>query len=160
MIITDIKKFEDINVIKSPSESLTTTNSEVSAELVETIMHKLGTTSSIEELVESYNRKLPIGCPVNLMGIAPLLNTEDRSKFPECAKRVFFPWRDVLACLFTKHEHLVLSESVCPECGERLVVFKFSSPAWTWNNLCGRSGFMTICPNCPKQVDFLLTMMN
>ena len=130
------------------------------AELVETIMHKLGITRTMEELLESYNMTLPLGFPVFLMNVEPLLNSEDRSKHPECARNVYFPWRDVLACMFSKHKHLVLSERVCPDCGERMIVFHYTSPAWTWNSLCGRAGIMTICPNCPKQVKLSLTMMN
>lgn len=129
-------------------------------ELVETIMYKLGITSTIEELVESYNRTLPVGFPVFLMNIAPMWMSEDRSKYPECAKNVFFPWCDVLACMFAKRRDMTLSEKVCPDCGERMVVFHYTSPTWTWNSLCGRAGLMTICPGCPKQVDFVLTMMN
>ena len=130
------------------------------AELVAMIMYKLGITSTIEELLESYNMTLPLGFPVFLMNVEPLLNSEDRSKYPECARNVYFPWRDVLACMFSKHKHLVLSERVCPDCGERMIVFHYTSPVWSWNSLCGRAGFMTICPSCPKQVDFVLTMMN
>ena len=130
------------------------------AELVETIMHKLGITSPIEEFVELYNRTLPVGFPVYLINIAPLWKSEDRSKYPECAKNVFFQWRDILACMFTKYEHLPLSERVCPECGERMITFLYTSPAWTWNSLCGRAGVITICPSCPRQVEFSLTMMN
>ena len=130
------------------------------AELVATIMYKLGITSTIEELLESYNMTLPLGFPVFLMNVEPLLNSEDRSKYPECARNVYFPWRDVLACMFSKHKHLVLSERVCPDCGERMVAFHYTPPAWTWNSLCGRAGIMTICPGCPRQVKFSLTMMN
>ena len=129
-------------------------------ELVETIMDKLGITWSIEELVESYNRTLPLGFPIFLLKIEPMFKSEDRSKYPECAKNVFFPWRDILACIVVKHHHLALSERNCPDCGERMVVFYYTSPTWTWNSLCGRAGFLTICPSCPKQVDFVLTMMN
>ena len=131
-----------------------------SVELVETIMHKLGITSSIEELVESYNMTLPIGFPIFLLDAEFLFKSEDRSKYPECARNVFFPWRDVLACMFAKHKYLALSERTCPDCGERMVLFYYTSPTWTWNSLCGRAGFLTICPSCPKQVDFVLTMMN
>ena len=129
-------------------------------ELAEAIMHKLGITRSIEELVESYNMTLPVGFPIYLMNIAPLLMSEDRSKYPQCAKNVFFSWSDVLACMFSKYKHLPLSERVCPECGERMITFYFTSPVWTWNTLCGRAGNITICPSCPKQVEFSLTIMN
>ena len=131
-----------------------------SAELVETIMHKLGITSSIEELVESYNMTLPIGFPIFLLDAEFLFKSEDRSKYPECARNVFFPWRDVLACMFAKHKYLALSERTCPDCGERMVFFHYTSPVWTWNSLCGRSGFMTICPSCPRQVDFGVTLIS
>lgn len=132
----------------------------VSAELVETIMQKLGITSSIEELVKSYNMTLPIGFPVFMLNTKPLFKSEDRNKYPECARKVFFPWRDILACIVAKNKVLGLSERVCPDCDERMVVLHYSSPDWTWNSLCGRAGFLTICPSCPKQVDFILTMMN
>lgn len=132
----------------------------VSVELVETIMQKLGIPSSIEELVKSYNMTLPIGFPVFLLNIKPLFKSEDRNKYPECVRKVFFPWRDILACIVVKHHHLALSERTCPDCGERMVLFYYTSPTWTWNSLCGRAGFLTICPSFPKQVDFVLTMMN
>ena len=130
------------------------------AELVETIKNKLGITRPIEEFVESYNRTLPIGFPIFLMNIAPLWQSEDRSKYPECAKNVFFPWYDILACMFSKHKHLPLSERLCPECGKRMLTFHYTSPVWTWNSLCGRAGVITICPSCPRQVEFSLTIMN
>lgn len=129
-------------------------------ELVETIMQKLGITNLIEELVKSYNMTLPIGFPVFLLNTKSLFKSEDRNKYPECARNVFFPWRDILACIVVKHHHLALSERTCPDCGERMVLFYYTSPTWTWNSLCGRAGFLTICPSCPKQVDFVLTMMN
>ena len=51
-------------------------------------------------------------------------------------------------------------QTVCQDCGEKLVELCFSSPSWTWKALCGRGGHMTICPNCPQQVDFELEIMN
>lgn len=132
----------------------------VSVELVETIMQKLGISSSIEELIKSYNMTLPIGFPVFLLNTKSLFKSEDKNKYPERARNVFFPWRDVLACMVAKHKVLALSKIVCPDCGERMVLFYYTSPTWTWNSLCGRAGFLTICPSCPKQVDFVLTMMN
>lgn len=103
----------------------------VSAELVETIMQKLGITSSIEELVKSYNMTFP----VFLLNTKPLFKSEDRNKYSECARKVFFPWRDILACIVAKNNVLGLSERVCPDCGERMVVLHYSSPDWTWNSL-------------------------
>ena len=51
-------------------------------------------------------------------------------------------------------------EHICPECGEKCIGLYFLSPPWTWKALCGRGGHMVICPNCPKMVEFGLTIMN
>ncbi len=51
----------------------------------------------------------------------------------------------------------------CPKCGAsagELAWFYFESPLWTWDQLCGRAGFMTVCDPCHAQVDFFMTMLN
>lgn len=51
----------------------------------------------------------------------------------------------------------------CPKCGKTsgdLAWFYFESPKWTWQNLCGRAGWMTVCDACHVQVDFFLEIMN
>ena len=51
----------------------------------------------------------------------------------------------------------------CPSCGlnpEELVWIKYRSPDWTWRNLCGRQGYISICPRCKKAVSSILTLMN
>lgn len=74
--------------------------------------------------------------------------------------RVFFPWDDVFASMLEKPEKVRVTDKVCPDCGANLVELYFSSPAWTWQSLCGRAGVMTICPGCPDQKDFQLHIMN
>jgi len=34
--------------------------------------------------------------------------------------------------------------------------FYFESPSETWEYLCGRAGWMTVCNRCQRQVDFFL----
>lgn len=53
-----------------------------------------------------------------------------------------------------------LSGARCPDCGHHMIRFFVSSPAWTWQKLCGRAGILTYCPNCKSQHGFLLQMMN
>lgn len=53
-----------------------------------------------------------------------------------------------------------LSAVKCPDCGQHMIRFFVSSPAWTWQNLCGRAGILTYCPNCKSQHGFWLQMMN
>ena len=51
----------------------------------------------------------------------------------------------------------------CPQCsrsGDQLARFYFSSPAWTWENLCGRAGWMVVCDRCHRQVEFAFDVMN
>lgn len=72
----------------------------------------------------------------------------------------FYPWEDVFASMMNSPEKVCLSSQTCPECGERLILLYFSSPDWTWQELCGRAGDMLICPQCHKQKDFFLRIMN
>lgn len=85
-----------------------------------------------------------------------------------------FPWEDVEAArangrLQAKHsvdravEHYSSGARPCPSCGTPprfLVWFYFSSPRWTWEHLCGREGWMTMCEWCPCQIDFFLEGMS
>ena len=48
----------------------------------------------------------------------------------------------------------------CPDCGSHLIAVFVSSPAWTWQNLCGREGMLTFCPQCQRQIRFHLECMN
>lgn len=51
----------------------------------------------------------------------------------------------------------------CPGCGRpasELTWLYFSSPAWTWQQLCGRAGWLVVCTPCHLQVDFFLELMN
>ena len=51
----------------------------------------------------------------------------------------------------------------CPDCGAApagQAWFYFESPAWTWDHLCGRAGWMTVCDPCHRQVNFFLEILN
>jgi hypothetical protein len=51
----------------------------------------------------------------------------------------------------------------CPGCGRSgsdLKWIYFSSPAWTWQRLCGRAGWLAICEPCHMQVAFFMEVMN
>ena len=51
----------------------------------------------------------------------------------------------------------------CPGCGRpgsELTWLYFSSPAWTWQELCGRAGWLAVCEPCHLQVEFFLERMN
>jgi hypothetical protein len=85
-----------------------------------------------------------------------------------------YPWPDVEAArknarLQGKHpisegqaRHLHGAKA-CPKCGvaaERLAWLYFESPEGTWELLCGRAGWMTVCDECHVQVDFFLEILS
>lgn len=67
---------------------------------------------------------------------------------------------DITENLRRHRETAELSGIKCPDCGHHMIRFFVSSPAWTWQKLCGRAGILTYCPNCKSQHGFLLQMMN
>lgn len=85
-----------------------------------------------------------------------------------------FPWEDVEAA--SVDQRLQEEQAVdlardryadrardCPDCGtppEHLSWFYFRSPDWTWEHLCGRAGYMTVCEWCYRQIDFFVKVMN
>ena len=71
---------------------------------------------------------------------------------------VHFKWKDVLDSM-RKHP-VEATDVVCPVCGEKCVEIYFSSPKWTWKNLCGCAGTMVLCTQCPRQVNFNMEIMN
>ena len=87
---------------------------------------------------------------------------------------VRFPWADVAesrrnellqrdhAQDESRQKHALLAKP-CPRCqapATELSWFYFESPAWAWEKLCGRAGWMTVCNRCHVQVDFFLELMN
>lgn len=90
------------------------------------------------------------------------------------SKRVdasFFPWEDVEAYdnnptyfqLFSKVLKENSRHTSCPQCGKdssKLRWVWFRSSAWTWENLMGQAGYLSICDNCHRQVDFICVIRN
>ena len=94
----------------------------------------------------------------------------------------FFPWEDVEECLkipaFTHEGRPTDPEEAestfgrpehgphlrpCPKCGkapENLTWVYYISPMSTWFDLAGREGWLTVCWQCHKQVDFICLVMN
>lgn len=133
-------------------------------ELVKDLMNRLAITESIEDIVKEYKKKDDSPDSFSRF-ISGLLGDRTKPKpqvndIPEPARKVLFPWYDVLASMYVypDEEHIV--RTTCPECGKRYAQLHFSSPSWTWRALCGRAGTMTICPSCLKQESFILEIMN
>lgn len=118
--------------------------------IIESIMKKLTFTESIDELVVFYQREhYPIPLWLNIKS-----ENNERTKIEHSI------WKDILPNMHIRPEMVHISETICPECGEKCIGLYFLSPPWSWKALCGRGGHMVICPNCPKMVEFGLTIMN
>ncbi|OYU82579.1 MAG: hypothetical protein CFE24_14655 [Flavobacterium sp. BFFFF2] len=76
----------------------------------------------------------------------------------------FIPWSELDIC---NKERLDASkfpgQRKCPRCGiasDRLLWINYRSPKEEWENLVGREGNLSICPNCNIQVQKVTTLMN
>ena len=72
----------------------------------------------------------------------------------------YFPWEDVYASMEKEPDKVTVARMLCPDCEQPLVKLYFSSPDWTWRQLCGRAGTMIVYPSCGTQEDFTLEIMN
>lgn len=76
-----------------------------------------------------------------------------------------YPWEDVNACIEAGSivgvpEKGHLSCPVCGRSSDELKWIYFESPSWTWKQLMGIAGYMSICEKCHWQVEFICTAMN
>lgn len=74
--------------------------------------------------------------------------------------KTIFPWEDVFSSMNKYPNEVILTSDDCDECQGKLLQIHFLSPEWTWRELYGREGRLIICPNCPKQQDFMCEIMN
>ena len=81
------------------------------------------------------------------------------NKAGEENKRIF-PWKDVVASIKEQEFTPIIIDHKCDKCKNNTVVVYFVSPQWTWEKLCGRAGYLVICPHCIHQIDFSCTVMN
>jgi hypothetical protein len=79
-----------------------------------------------------------------------------------------FPLEHIIACLRddslqSRHSLAAAKERYkagIAEPVENALWFYFESPAWTWENLCGRAGWMIVAKGSPLEVAFFLEIMN
>ena len=71
-----------------------------------------------------------------------------------------FPWEDVAASVKEQQTTPIIINHKCDKCWNNTVIVYFVSPAWTWEKLCGRAGYLIICPHCVRQIEFFCSYMN
>lgn len=119
--------------------------------------------------------------PISWADFEEAAAARERRRRVEQATAGFFPWEDVDASsrdLELQRAHtppwtssapgqlavdLLNHAKRCPGCDRapsELTWIYFSSPAWTWEQLCGRAGWLGLCPCCRMQVEFFMDVMN
>ena len=71
-----------------------------------------------------------------------------------------FPWENVAVSVKGHKTNPIIIDHKCDKCGNNTVAVYFVSPAWTWEKLCGRAGYLIICPHCVRQMEFFCSYMN
>lgn len=72
----------------------------------------------------------------------------------------FFPymnsWKEIVKSMeFRNHEAYFVNGKQCERCGgKRPILFHFISNHNSWKELCGREGYMLICPDCLKKLKY------
>lgn len=109
--------------------------------LIEDIKRRLNLSDSMENIIKKAN--------------------QEGYKYARLNKLILYPWEDVLASMYKYPEKVTtVNDERCPKCSGLLIKLYFMSPDWTWSKLCGRAGYMIICPDCIEQIDFNLEVMN
>lgn len=62
-----------------------------------------------------------------------------------------YPWSDIALSMLEHPGSVKFDYDKCPYCGHSRIRLLFSSPKWTWLNLMGISGWISICMNCKRQ---------
>lgn len=63
-----------------------------------------------------------------------------------------YAWAEIIQSMESrKREAYYVNNKSCPNCGgNHTILFHYRSNEDSWKELCGREGYMHICPNCLK----------
>ena len=71
-----------------------------------------------------------------------------------------YPWSDIALSMLKHPKSVKFDYDKCQYCGDSRIGLLFSSPKWTWNNLLGKSGWISICMNCKRQSELKIWLRN
>ena len=73
-----------------------------------------------------------------------------------------YSWSEIIASMKSRRrDAYYIKNRPCPECGnDETIFFCFRSSKDSWKTLCGREGYMLICPDCLTILGFVPYMMN
>ena len=84
----------------------------------------------------------------------------DLHKIVKVISKIPKPWEDVAVSVKRQKTNPIIIDHKCDKCGNNTVAVYFVSPAWTWEKLCGRAGYLIICPHCVRQMEYFCSYMN
>ncbi len=131
-------------------------------------------------LVEVAEKRVPLDVVVEWLETRTELTDTSWQRFAELkaarktprdlarVRQGFFPWEDVDASrergVPTDMLRQLRAEGLsCPQCdrpASEMTWIAFESPTWTWEQMCGRAGWLSVCDACRLQIEFRLTTMN
>ena len=85
----------------------------------------------------------------------------DGTVMPGAPLRNIYAWREVIDSMKRIREAYYIKSRPCGKCGmDNTIFFHFRSSDKSWEELCGRAGYMLICPDCLTIIGFNYYMMN
>ena len=73
-----------------------------------------------------------------------------------------YSWSEIIASMKSRiRDAYYIKNHPCPKCGnDTTIFFCFRSSKDSWKKLCGREGYMLICPDCLTILGFVPYLMN
>ena len=73
-----------------------------------------------------------------------------------------YSWSEIIASMKSRRrEAYYIKNRPCSKCGnDTTIFFCFRSSKDSWKKLCGREGYMLICPDCLTILGFVPYLMN
>lgn len=80
---------------------------------------------------------------------------------PGAPLRNIYAWREIIDSMKRIREAYYIKARPCGKCGiDNTIFFHFRSCEKSWEELCGREGYMLICPDCLTIIGFNYYKMN
>ena len=75
--------------------------------------------------------------------------------------RNIYAWREIVDSMKLIKDAYYIKNRPCGKCGmDNTIFFCFRSSKQSWKELCGREGYMLICPDCLTIIGFSYYLMN
>ena len=118
---------------------------------------KIKLINQLKERIPEFERKKEEACQKLKEGLYS--SEEEKQDLSDWAYNGV-PYDDIVSSMEENLEKVKLNKGTCPHCGGKVVSLYFRSPDWTWEAFMGRAGYMKLCVDCGKQMQFDCMAMN